>query len=570
MASLLRMPEISANTVEAVLADWPLSVNSAFAAGDAIATVETEKAVVDVPAEFDGVLLRTLIEPGKSVSVGTPLAVLGSPGEAVEDLDVLVEELTGKAGPEAINEGAADEPSPAGTREVTQGAEPSSEDARGDDPTAQVTASASRAVPGPADSRVAAGLTEATRGEATSGEVTSGAAMSGEATNGKATNSEADGSHPHGGGGAPARIFASPLARRIARENGLAIGDIHGTGPGGRIVRDDVRRAAASRPELGQSSRQSVAGAGGPPELAVDPSASPSATIGASPTGQAATAEPASGLLAPSAASGTASSLAGLTAGSTAAGATGSATSFGGTAAAVPGVAANAVAANYADIPHSRMRRAIAGRLAESNREAPVFSIRGSARVDDLLALRRELNAVATVKISVNDLVVAAAARAHVAVPEMNVIWMPDAVRRFADVDIAVAVATGNGLVTPVVRGVQRLTVSALAATNADLATRARAGRLRQSELDGGTLTVTNLGGFGTEDFTAVINPPQAAILAVGAARQEAVVTNGELGIGTTLKVTLSVDHRPVDGATGARWMAAFLAFLETPLRILI
>jgi pyruvate dehydrogenase E2 component (dihydrolipoamide acetyltransferase) len=216
------------------------------------------------------------------------------------------------------------------------------------------------------------------------------------------------------------------------------------------------------------------------------------------------------------------------------------------------------------------MRRAIAGRLAESNREAPAFAIRGSARVDRLLALRTELNEVAFVKISVTDLVVAAAARAHVAVPEMNVIWMPDAVRRFHDVDISVAVATDKGLVTPVVRGVQRLTVSELAAANADLVSRARDGRLRQDELEGGTLTVTNLGGFGTEDFTAVINPPQAAILAVGAARQEAVVTRGEIGVATVLRVTLSVDHRPVDGVTGARWMAAFLALLEAPLRILV
>jgi pyruvate dehydrogenase E2 component (dihydrolipoamide acetyltransferase) len=216
------------------------------------------------------------------------------------------------------------------------------------------------------------------------------------------------------------------------------------------------------------------------------------------------------------------------------------------------------------------MRRAIANRLTMSNQEAPVFSIRGSARVDALLALRKDLNAVAGVKISVTDLIVAAAARAHVAVPEMNSIWMPDAVRRFDHVDIAVAVATDSGLVTPVVRGVQTLTVSALAATRAELVTRARDGKLRQDELEGGTLTVTNLGVFGTEDFTAVINPPQAAILAVGAARPEAVVTDGELGVATVLRVTLSVDHRPVDGATAARWMAAFLGLVQAPLRILV
>jgi pyruvate dehydrogenase E2 component (dihydrolipoamide acetyltransferase) len=216
------------------------------------------------------------------------------------------------------------------------------------------------------------------------------------------------------------------------------------------------------------------------------------------------------------------------------------------------------------------MRRAIATRLAESNREAPVFTIRGSARVDALLALREDLNQATDVRISVNDLIVAAVARAHVTVPEMNVIWMPDAVRRFDDVDIAVAVATDAGLVTPVIRGVQSMTVSSLARFSTDAVGRARSGRLRQDELEGGTLTVTNLGVFGTEDFTAVINPPQAAILAVGAARPEAVVTDGDLGIATVLRVTLSVDHRPVDGATAATWMAAFLALLESPLRILV
>jgi pyruvate dehydrogenase E2 component (dihydrolipoamide acetyltransferase) len=454
MATLLRMPEISANTVAAVLSEWPLAERTAFAAGDAIATVETEKAVVDVPAEADGVLLRTLVEPGKSVSVGAPMAVLAAPGEVVDDVDALVERLTGTTPPAVA--AAADAPSPAGTRDVGQGAEPAS--------------------PG-----LAAGA-----------------------------------SVPQAG--TVARIFASPLARRIARENGIAVDDLRGTGPGGRIVRDDVRRAIADR---------LVAPLDGHREAA--------------PTG----ATTAPGGLRTAAPDGT-------PAGATIAPATGT-----------------WAAGTFEDVPHSRMRRAIAGRLTRSHREAPVFSIRGSARVDRLLALRGDLNAAAGVKISINDLIVAAVARAHVAVPEMNVIWTPDAVRRFRDVDIAVAVATESGLVTPVLRAVQKMTVSALADATAELVTRARDGRLRQDELEGGTLTVTNLGVFGTEDFIAVINPPQAAILAVGAARQEAVVTDGELGAATVLRVTLSVDHRPVDGATGARWMAHFLGLLEAPLRIL-
>jgi pyruvate dehydrogenase E2 component (dihydrolipoamide acetyltransferase) len=463
MATLLRMPEISANTVEAVLSEWPLAENSEFAAGDAIATVETDKAVVDVPADAAGVLLRTLIEPGKSVSVGTPMAVLGAPGEIVDDIDALVEQLTGER--VAVATSAADAPTPAGTREVSQSAHPA-------------------APPPSAGTR----LSET-------------------------------------GGNAPTRVFASPLARRIAKENGLAVGEIHGTGPGGRIIRDDVKRTLAERSATDEVTFTERAA----PEYESVPAARPTTGVGESANG-----------------TGTAPGI------TTASPAT-----------------AGRSAASYVDIPHSRMRRAIANRLTVSNQEAPVFSIRGTARVDALLALRKDLNAVAGVKISVNDLIVAAAARAHVAVPEMNSIWMPDAVRRFAAVDIAVAVATDSGLVTPVIRGVQALTVSALAAASAELVTRARDGKLRQDELEGGTLTVTNLGVFGTEDFTAVINPPQAAILAVGAARPEAVVTDGELGVATVLRVTLSVDHRPVDGATAARWMAAFLGLVQAPLRIL-
>jgi pyruvate dehydrogenase E2 component (dihydrolipoamide acetyltransferase) len=198
-----------------------------------------------------------------------------------------------------------------------------------------------------------------------------------------------------------------------------------------------------------------------------------------------------------------------------------------------------------------------------------VFTIRGSARVDDLLELRMKLNATSAVKISVNELGVAAAARAHAAVPEMNVIWTDDALHRFRAVDVAIAVATDGGLVTPVIRRASELTITTLARTSADLVSRAREGKLRQSELDGGTLTVTNLGGYGAEEFTAVINPPQAAILAVGAARPEAVVVEGAIEVATVLRVTLSADHRPVDGALAARWMAQFLGLLEAPLRIL-
>jgi len=404
MARLLRMPEIAANATEAVLSAWPLPDNARFAAGDAIATVETDKAVVDVPADAGGVLLRTLVEPGRSVSVGTAIAVLAEPDELVDDVDALVERLTADPVPGRLT-----------------------------------------AAPVP-------------------GRLTAAAV--------------------------PGRIFASPLARRIAKEHDLAVEDIPGTGPGGRIVRDDVHRAVAARQRV----------AAQPVPLPTPPPTPPAQP----PT--------------------------------------------------------------FHDVAHSAMRRAIAARLGS----APAFTIRGSARVDALLALRAEVTSGTGTRVSVTDLVVAAAARAHVAVPEMNVIWTPDAVRSFHTVDIALAVATDAGLVTPVLRDVPAKTLSALAAASTDLVTRARSGALRQHELEGGALTVTNLGPFGVEDFTAVINPPQSAILAVGAARAEAVVSGGEVGVATVMRVTLTVDHRPVDGAVAARWMAAFLALLEAPLRILV
>jgi pyruvate dehydrogenase E2 component (dihydrolipoamide acetyltransferase) len=151
----------------------------------------------------------------------------------------------------------------------------------------------------------------------------------------------------------------------------------------------------------------------------------------------------------------------------------------------------------------------------------------------------------------------------------MNVIWTGDAIRSFRSVDVSVAVATASGLVTPVLTSVQSRSISDVAATTQDFVARARDGRLQQSELEGGSVTVTNLGMYGVDEFAAILNPPQASILAVGAAKQEAVVVDGRLEVATVLRVTLSVDHRPVDGATAAQWMSTFVGLLERPVRIL-
>jgi pyruvate dehydrogenase E2 component (dihydrolipoamide acetyltransferase) len=362
MAKLLRMPEVAANVTEAVLQEW--TSLTTFTAQDVLATVETDKAVVDVEADEDGVILERLVPAGESVRVGAPIAVLGEPGEQVDDLAALLTRL---------------------------------------------------------------------------------------------------------GVNAPTRTFASPLARRLAKESGLAVEELTGTGPGGRIVRRDVEAAIAA----------------------------------------------------------------------------------------------------HTDLPHSRMRQAIAARLTESSQTAPHFYLRATVRFDKLLRLRKRLNGSSPVTITVTDLMVKAAALAHVQVPALNVIWTPDAVRSFSSVDIAVAVATEGGLFAPVLTGVDARSVSSLATARQDLVARAIAGRLRQEELEGGTLTVTNLGMYGTEEFTAIINPPQTAILAIGAARQEPVVRKGKLSTATVVRCTLSVDHRPVDGVDAARWLAAFVNAVEHPLAII-
>jgi pyruvate dehydrogenase E2 component (dihydrolipoamide acetyltransferase) len=433
MARLMRMPEVAANSTEAVLHEWSVAEDAAFTAEDVLATVETDKAVVDVEAEQPGVVLKLLVAAGTAVQVGAPIAVLADPGETVDDLGALLTRL-------GVGEMPASPPDPEGGRQESP--------------------------PTPA---IPDALLPAAEAQGGPEGVVEGAARDG---------------NGHG------RIFVSPLARRLAREAGLSLADIPGTGPGGRIIRRDVMAAAA-------------------------PVAAAPVVAAASP------------------------------------------------------VTDGAAVAGYTDVPHTMMRRAIARRLTESKQTIPHFSVRATLRVDELLRLRSALADVGT-RVSVTDLLVTAAARAHVAVPRRNAIWTPDSTRVFSSVDVAVAVATDTGLVTPVVRGVERTPVATVAATVADLVARARDGRLRQDELEGGSLTLTNLGMYGTEEFAAIINPPQSAILAVGAARPEPVVVDGELAVATVLRVTLSADHRVIDGALAAEWMAAFLASVEEPLRLLV
>ncbi len=234
-------------------------------------------------------------------------------------------------------------------------------------------------------------------------------------------------------------------------------------------------------------------------------------------------------------------------------------------AAAPPPAAAQASAADTL-IPHTAIRRAIARRLTESQATTPHFYLTTECVVDELLALRKRINETAPVKVSVNDFVIMAVAAAFGDVPEANVIWSDEGLVAHASVDVSIAVATDRGLVTPVLRGVEAKRLSVIAAEAQSLAQRARDRRLLQHELEGGAFSISNLGMFGTLEFAAIINPPQSGILAVGAAKPQAVVVDGAVSVANVMRCTLSVDHRAIDGALAARWLAAFTTRIQDPL----
>lgn len=283
------------------------------------------------------------------------------------------------------------------------------------------------------------------------------------------------------------RIFATPLARRIASERGIELFSLTGTGPHGRILKADVEEAQQISPQTAS----------------------------------------AQGVSAP---------------------------------------------AQDRFVPHTAMRRVIADRLQLSKQNAPHFYLTMDCEIDQLLDVRKQLNAHAPegVKISVNDMVIKAASYALIDVPEVNGYFEDEGCRYFADADISMAVAIDGGLVTPVITGVNRLGLADIARRSADLASRARSSSLDPSEYAGGGFTISNLGMFGIREFAAVINPPQSAILAVGAGEQRPVVRNGELAVATVMTVTLSADHRIVDGAVGARWLQSFKSVIEQPALMLM
>ncbi|MHA6624941.1 dihydrolipoamide acetyltransferase family protein [Pseudonocardia sichuanensis] len=419
----ITMPRLSDTMEAGVIATWHKRVGDPVSAGDVVADIETDKAIMELEAYDDGVLERILVAEGESAPIGTPIGTLGD-GSGSGQAPV-----------------AAPEPS----------AEPSAEPGAEPAPPEPAAAPAAQE-PAPAAAR--------------------------------------DGRPP-----------ASPLARRLARERGVDLQTVQGSGPHGRIIRADIEAAAESTP--------------------ADAAPTPAAPTPAAPA--AAPSRPAP--------------------------------------------------EDAEEVPLTAMQRIAAARLTQSKQEAPHIYLTRAVDVTDLLALRATLNttlvAAGGPKVSVNDLVVKAVAAALRAHPEVNVSFAGDVLHRHRGVHVGVAVAVESGLLVPVVRDADRRSVSEIAAQTRDYAARARERRLRPDEMTGGTFTVSNLGMYGIDQFTAVINPPEAAILAVGAATEELRPRDGVPVVRTVMRVTLSCDHRVVDGATGAGFLRTLAELLEAPLRIL-
>lgn len=432
MATLIRMPEVAAGATEIVLSKWQVQVGSSVKMGDILAEMETEKAVVDYAAETDGIVHKILVADGSSVEVGSPILILLSPGE------------DGSAG-DALLGGAAAVAAPVAAPIATPVAAP-------------VAAPASPVV------------FEAPVAAAPIAPVVS----------------QQDG----------LRKLASPIVRKIARERGVEISQLAGTGPEGRVVRRDLEKFLSS---------------------------------GAAATSTAGVAFSSSSEL-----------------------------------------AKQDYSSGYVTVPHTGMRRAIARRLTESKTTVPHFYLTADCKVDALLELRKSINETSPIKISVNDIVVKAVGSVLMDVPEANVVWSPEAMQRYESADISIAVTTEGGLFTPVIRGVEKRSLSNLSLEISELASRARAGKLRQEDLEGGSFAVSNLGMFGTKEFSAILNPPQSGILAVGAASPRAIVEDGQVVVANIMTVTLSADHRAVDGALAAQWLSAFVKRIENPLSMLI
>jgi pyruvate dehydrogenase E2 component (dihydrolipoamide acetyltransferase) len=448
------MPALSPTMEKGNLAKWLKKEGDTVKAGDIIAEIETDKATMEYEAVDEGVLAKIVVPEGTAdVPVNQLIAVIAAEGEDV------------KAAAAGAGKGAAPAAQP------VQAAKPAAAPAAA--PAAQAQAKPQPAAPPPPGAPPRAAAPE-----------------------------QAPRSNGHG------RIFASPLARRLAKDAGIDIARVAGSGPHGRVIARDVEQAKAG----GGLRAPAAAGA---------------------PAVQAPSDEKIRALFQPG---------------------------------------------SYDVVPHDNMRKIIAQRLVQAKQTIPHFYLTVTCTIDKLLAAREDINSTAPKgedgkpkwKLSVNDFVIKALALALVKVPDANVTWTEGGMLKHKNADVGVAVALPNGLITPVIRKAETKSLTAISAEMKDFAARARARKLKPEEYQGGATAISNLGMYGIEEFAAVINPPQATILAVGTGEERAVVKDGKVTVATQMKITLSCDHRAVDGALGAVFISAIKQYLESPTAMLV
>jgi pyruvate dehydrogenase E2 component (dihydrolipoamide acetyltransferase) len=454
------MPALSPTMEKGNLAKWLKKEGEAVKPGDVIAEIETDKATMEVEAVDEGVLAKILVPEGTAdVPVNQLIAVLAGEGEDPKSAASAAGGAPQGGAPKAAAP-AKPEPQAAKPAEAPKQAEPAPKPA-------------AAAEPAPAE--------------------------------------PAPQAKPNGQGG---RVFSSPLARRLAKEAGIEIGRVQGSGPHGRVVARDVEAAKSGGAALKT------------PVGAPAPAGQPLAIQAPSDEKIRALFEPGS----------------------------------------------------YEVVPHDNMRKIIARRLTEAKLTIPHFYLTLDCNIDRLMAAREEINAAApkdkdgkpAYKLSVNDFVIKALAVALQQVPDANVSWTEGGMLKHKHSDVGVAVSIPGGLITPVVRHAESKPISKISNEMKDYASRARARKLKPEEYQGGSTAVSNLGMYGIKDFAAVINPPHATILAVGAGEQRPVVRGGKIEVATVMSVTLSTDHRAVDGALGAELMAAFKRLIENPVMMVV
>ena len=466
----ITMPALSPTMEEGNLSKWLVKEGDSVSAGDVIAEIETDKATMEVEAVDEGVVAKIVVPAGtEGVAVNALIAILAEDGEDAAEAAKAAE---GGDAPAKEEKSKEDKPKDAPKEEAK--AEKPSSDATAEKVAKGGVPSSDTPVP---DAKAPAAP-------------------------------KADGE----------RIFASPLARRLAKEAGLDLAQLSGTGPHGRIVKRDIENAESEG--VGKAAPAAKPDAGQKEEAAAAPMAKASSE---------------------------------------------------------EAILKLFEEGSYELVPHDGMRKTIAKRLVESKQTIPHFYVTVDCELDALLALRSQLNKAAPVKnekpaykLSVNDMVIKAMALALRDVPDANVSWTDSNMVVHKHVDVGVAVSIPGGLITPIVRRADEKPLSVISNEMKDLGNRAREKKLKPAEYQGGTTAVSNMGMMGVKDFAAVINPPHASILAVGAGEKRPVVKNDELAIATVMSVTLSTDHRCVDGALAAEVLAAFKGYIENPMSMLV